>query len=489
MTSSVDSLLADQYPDAIIASTLDGIVTLWNKGSETIFGYTAEEAVGRELIKLIIPENRIDDEVALTRQAALEGTATVEGLRWKKNLSLVYVSITKRAIKNGEGIVESFLSSTKDITHLKVLRDAKLVQSRYGEILESTPDGIVIVNPTGRIIFASLQAQMLFGYEPNELLGKPVEVLLPDHFRGAHVGHRAQFFITPRTRTMGVGLELYGLRKDGSEFPVEISLSPLQTEEGMLVMSAIRDTTYKKSVEKQMRERTRELEAANTELGAFSYSVSHDLRAPLRAINGFCRIILDEYSEGLQPELLRYLGLITKNTVHMGQLVDDLLRFSQLSRQQLQMQPINMSTLVMTVIEEQTTEVERTRIRFNVQELPSCQGDQALMKQVWTNLISNAVKFSRGAAAPSIDIGITSANGHATYFIRDNGVGFDMEYAHKLFGVFQRLHRTEDFEGTGVGLALVQRIIHRHGGKVWAGSEPGKGSTFFFTLEGPGIHE
>jgi PAS domain S-box-containing protein len=483
MAQDFDSLLADQYPDAIVAKTPDGIVTMWNKGAESIFGYSAEEAVGKMLTDLIVPADLQDEERRLLVEAEKGGSATGEGLRRKKNLSLVYVSITVKVIRAPNGSIQLFLTSAKDITHLKVLRDAKLVQSRYGEILESTPDGIVIVNPTGRIVFTSVQAQTLFGYERNELLGKPVEELLPEHFRSVHVGHRAQFFSQPRARAMGMGLDLYGLRKDNSEFPVEISLSPLQTEEGVLVMSAIRDTTFKKTAEKQMKERTLELEAANNELGAFSYSVSHDLRAPLRAINGFCRIIMEDFAGGLQPELVRYLQLITKNTVHMGQLVDDLLKFSQLSRQQLQTQTINMTLLVTTVIEEQTTEDERGRITFALSELPACQADQALMKQVWTNLISNAVKFSRGTPSPVIEIGFRSINGKGTFFIKDNGVGFDMEYAQKLFGVFQRLHKAEDFEGTGVGLALVQRIIHRHGGKVWAESEPGKGTTFFFTLE------
>lgn len=464
------------------------MVTLWNKGAETVFGFSAEEAAGKALSELIVAPDQTEEDARLFAEARSTGTAMAEGLRRKKSLSLVYVNITVKAVRTPEGELESFLLSTKDITHLKVLRDAKLVQSRYGEILESTPDGIVIVNPTGRIVFSSTQAETLFGYERRDLLGRPIEILLPEKFRESHVVHRSQFFARPRARAMGMGLELYGVRKDGSEFPVEVSLSPLQTEEGMLVMSAIRDTTFKKTAEQQMKQRTRELEAANNELGAFSYSVSHDLRAPLRAINGFCRILLDEYAPELKPELKRYLELISKNTIHMGQLVDDLLKFSQLSRQQLQTQQISMTTIVYSVIEELTTQEERRKIGFAVSELPSCRGDQALMKQVWTNLISNAVKFSRAVPSPAIEIGATESDGITTYFIRDNGVGFDMEYAPKLFGVFQRLHRAEDFEGTGVGLALVQRIIHRHGGKVWADSKPGEGTTFFFTVEAAPAH-
>jgi PAS domain S-box-containing protein len=368
---------------------------------------------------------------------------------------------------------------TTDTHELSISR---LIRTRYGEVLDSTPDGIIIVEPTGAIVFASLQAEVLFGYGRDELTGLPMETLMPQHFRPSHVQHRSNFFSQPRTRPMGMGLELFGLRKDGSQFPVEISLSPLKTDEGMLVMSAIRDITQKKHAEQLMQERSRELEAANNELGAFSYSVSHDLRAPLRAINGFCRIIMEEYTQGLPPELVRFLQLIATNSSHMGVLVDDLLKFSQLSRQQFQPRSIAMTALARATLEETMTAEDRKNFVTEVKEMADCSGDIVLMKQVWTNLISNALKFTRGSAAPSIEIGERRMDGAPTYYVKDNGAGFDMQYAHKLFGVFQRLHRSEEFEGTGVGLALVQRIVLRHGGTIRAESELGKGSTFYFTV-------
>ena len=361
-------------------------------------------------------------------------------------------------------------------------REIALVRDLYGAILDSTPDGIVIVDAAGLIVFANVQAQAQFGYDPDELNGKSMEILLPGKFRQAHVGHRTSFFSQPRTRSMGIGLELFGLRKDSSEFSVEISLSPLKTEAGMLVMSAIRDITEKKKAEREIKDRSRELESANNELAAFSYSVSHDLRAPLRAINGFCRIILDEYTQGLPEELQRYLQLISTNSTHMGILVDDLLKLSQLSRQPLKCSSIAVTVLVQATLDELLTPDDRRAFTITIKDLIDCKGDYVLLKQVWTNLLSNAVKFTRGAASPAIDIGQRTIDGVPTYYVRDNGAGFDMQYAHKLFGVFQRLHRAEEFEGTGVGLALVQRIIHRHGGTIRAESEPGKGSTFYFTL-------
>jgi protein-histidine pros-kinase len=597
--------LIDQSPDAIIATTTDGEVLYWNDASEKIFGYSAEEAMHKKLTELIVTPSRVQEEDRILSEALSKGVATFESLRMKKNGSLVYVAITTKIVTDDTGKIEYLLSSKKDITNLKLQREAKLIETRFGDLLDSTPDGIVIVSPTGRIVSSNTQAEELFGYERNELRGQLIEALLPDRYRGAHVGHRADFFHQPRTRSMGVGLELYGkrkngeefpveislspinteegilvmsairdiserrkaeekfkslleaapdaivivngtgkivivntqteklfgyerkellgspievivpqrfhqrhvhhrnefsadpksrpmgaglelfgLRKDGTEFPVEISLSPLHTEEGVLVSSAIRDITQRKLADRALLERTKELEDANRELEAFSYSVSHDLRAPLRAINGFCTILLQEHTEHLPPEIDRYLRLISQNTVQMGILVDDLLKFSQLSRQQLQKQKIDMTALVHTVVEQIRSTQKDPVPQFQLHPLADVHADPSLIRQVWLNLLSNAAKFTVKGRIPHIDIGYTMTGSAVTYYVKDNGVGFNMEYAGKLFGVFQRLHRAEDFEGTGVGLALVQRIIHRHGGTIRAESEPNVGSTFYFTLNG-----
>ena len=253
----------------------------------------------------------------------------------------------------------------------------------------------------------------------------------------------------------------------------------------------------------QLRQRADQLEAANKELEAFSYSVSHDLRAPIRAIDGFSRILLDEYVSTLSPDAQRYLQLVRSNTQQMGHLVDDLLTFSRLSRQALRRDTVDPVALVRQSLEELRAEQEGRQVKILVGELPTCEGDPALLKQVWINLLSNALKFTRKREVAVIEIGsariedcklqiadLPSVAGQsaisnlqsAIYFVRDNGVGFDMQYAHKLFGVFQRLHRAEEYEGTGVGLAIVQRIIHRHGGRVWAEAEVEKGASIYFTI-------
>jgi signal transduction histidine kinase len=251
-------------------------------------------------------------------------------------------------------------------------------------------------------------------------------------------------------------------------------------------------------LEHRVLERTAQLESANKELESFSYSVSHDLRAPLRAIDGFARILLDDFAPSLPDEGQAYLKLVRDNARQMGQLVDDLLAFSRLGRLGLTKQSVDPGKIVRECLAEMQKEQEGRQLELVIGNLPTCQADPTLLKQVWLNLLSNALKYTRKREAARIEIGcrresLPSANGHASrgsrtqtesvYFVEDNGAGFDMRYAHKLFGVFQRLHRAADYEGTGVGLAIVQRIINRHGGRVWADAQPNRGATFSFTME------
>jgi len=235
-------------------------------------------------------------------------------------------------------------------------------------------------------------------------------------------------------------------------------------------------------LEKRVEQRTAELAAANKELEAFSYSISHDLRAPLRHIDGFAQLLRERFGEQLPPQAKGLVDKVCNSAQHLGRLIDDLLNFSRLSRQPVNKRPVKTTSLVQQVFEELQSEREGRQVDIRVGDLPDCRGDVTLLKQVFFNLIANAFKFTRKRDLAIVDVGYYQEPKELVFFVSDNGAGFDMAYANKLFGVFQRLHSTDQFEGTGVGLSIVQRIIHRHGGRIWAKAEVNKGATFYFTL-------
>ena len=348
-------------------------------------------------------------------------------------------------------------------------------EKKFRALLDAAPDATIIADEKGIIRMINKQAEDLFDYTRKEMTGQPVEILVPAALHTAHVHHRNTFMKTARLRAMGAGLELFAVKKDSSQFPVEISLSPIHTDEGLMVIASVRDITQRKHLESALRR-------SNAEMEAFTYSVSHDLRAPLRGIVGFTTILEEDYGDILDEEGQRITGIIKTNTLKMGHLIDDLLAFSRLGRQELSKADVNMSDLVWDIINETIRPEIKKKVQWTLGQLPVVSADLNTLRQVWVNLLSNAVKYSSKKEEPVISVGHYSEDGEQIFFVKDNGVGFDNKYKEKLFKVFQRLHNEEDFEGTGVGLALVEKIIFRHGGRVWAEGVVGEGACFYFAI-------
>jgi PAS domain S-box-containing protein len=366
--------------------------------------------------------------------------------------------------------------TSRDVTERKRAQDAvRRAEERFRGLLESAPDAMVIVDADGKVVFVNTRAQTLFGYEPHELLGQSVEVLLPRNLATAHAEQRAGYFRDPQPREMGSGLDLHARRKDGSELPVEISLSPLLTDSGPLVSSAIRDVSVRRATENA-------LKLANQELEAFSYSVAHDLRAPLRGMSGFARILLDDHAAKLDAEAKDCLDEIMTNAQRMGELIDALLSLSRVARSELHLERVDLSALVNAVSADCSHADPGRTLELVVQPGLAATMDLALARTLLANLIGNAWKFTLHVPRARIEVGALAQNGSATFFVRDNGAGFDMSFANKLFKPFQRLHTASQFPGTGIGLATVQRIVHRHGGNVWAESGVNAGATFYFRI-------
>lgn len=596
--------------DAIFFRDLTGKIVYWNRASERLYGWAREEARGKithEILRTKFPEPLPEIE----RQVHANGIWEGELVHQRRDGSEVIVSSRWALRTNAHGKPAAILESNRDIT----LR--KHEEEKFRDLLEVAPDAMVVVNRTGHIQLVNAQTEELFGYRRSEIIGHPVEILIPHRFEADHRVHRHDYAHLPRARAMGAGLELFGLRKDGMEFPVEVSLSPLEFGGDTLIVSAVRDITDRKRAEEAIKDtearlnlalesaqvgawdldllndtsvrtlrhdqifgysqpvanwgseiflthvlpdereyaksrfaealktghfimecrvlwpdqsihwisaqgsvfrdkngkpvrmrgvvaditdrraaeealdrqrevlaRTNsELAAANKELEAFSYSVSHDLRAPLRHIDGFTHILKEEYASALPPEGVKYLDRVIQSANHMGNLVDDLINLARIGRKEMKTNKTSLDELVQAAVADLSNVSAGRKIEWRIRSLPQLDCDPGLVKLVFANLLSNALKFTRTREGAVIEIGLQSSNGIPAIFVRDNGVGFDPKYADKLFGVFQRLHRQDEFEGTGVGLATVQRIIHRHNGIIWAESELGQGTTFYFTLE------
>ncbi|NLE29642.1 MAG: PAS domain S-box protein [Phycisphaerae bacterium] len=392
-----------------------------------------------------------------------------------------------------DGTIGGIILYTEVITERKLAEEAlRESEEKFRNLVESSSDWIWEIDVTGVYTYVSPQVETILGYKPKEVVGKPLFDLVPpdEAVRIAEILKDAK-----ETGRSIITLENFHLHKDGRRVVLETSGIPIFNKAGKVIgwRGVDRDITERKRAEEEIRnlnaeleqrvsDRTAELVLANRELEAFSYSVSHDLRAPLRSINGFCMILQEQYADRMDAEGRDYLERVIAASRHMSQLIDDILRLSQVSRMEIYRKPINLSEIVQDVAAELRQSQQDRSVEFIIQPDVIVTADENLMRIALRNLLSNAWKFTGKISHARIEFGVTEIDGEKVFYVQDNGAGFDMDYAEKLFGVFQRLHPASEFEGTGIGLAIVQRIIRRHGGRIWAKGEVDKGASFYFTL-------
>jgi PAS domain S-box-containing protein len=621
-TDSADQMrrLISSVRDGIFMLDPKGLVVGWNSGAQGITGYTAEEIVGRHFSTFYSDEDVKSSKPNRELEVAgKDGRVEDNGWRVRKDGSRFWANVVVTAIHDDAKTLVGFSKVVRDMTDT-MLAEEKLRNSelRFRKLLDAAPDSVVIVNERGIIQIINSQTLQVFGYSSEELIGKPIEILLPQRFSSQHVALRNGYIADPQPRPMSALRDLFGLRKDGREIPIEVSLGPLATPQGLLITAAIRDVTQRKQADEALRQseerlnlavesaqlgvweydfvndssirslrhdqimgfstpqqewgferflkivipedreiarrlmteaqstgqlsmqcrimwpdnsvhwisaqgkvshdengkpvrmrgviadvsenrRTAQaierlnaelqdnlarLKATNKELEAFSYSVSHDLRAPLRHVDGFVDLLKSHAGQTLDAKGQRYLGIISDSARQMGRLIDDLLAFSRMGRTELRRVNFELKMVVETCIEELSTDTAGRKIDWQIGKLPAVYGDPSMLRLAVANLLDNAVKYSRTREHAVIEIGSNGSAQETVVYVRDNGVGFDPQYTEKLFGVFQRLHRSDQFEGTGIGLANVRRIILRHGGRTWAEGAIDKGATFYFSLPG-----
>lgn len=469
------SILINNCSDIICTIDAESLaIEEFNVAMNNILGYTSEEIRGNKLSFFLANEDRAR-ATSLTRSK--KDTLSFEARIYCKDRTIKWLH-WNIAVKAGK-----WFANARDITELKQVEQIK---NYLATVVKQSNDAIYLHDGEGRIISWNQGAENIYGYSEREALNMKLWNIIPQH-----IFHETQEVIQRVVKGEKIKtFETKRITKHGRIIDVLFSASVLTDIDNDLKSIAIteRDITERKLADEEIErlneslyENIQQLEIANKELESFSYSVSHDLRSPLRALNGYTQIIEEDFEGILTYEAKELFGKIKHNANRMGALIDDLLAFSQLGRKGVHMNPVNMNELVSTVCSEMETSIYQ-KAALKIADLPVVYGDSALIKQVFINLISNALKYSGKIDNPKVEIGSYSEGDEIVYFVKDNGVGFKMEYVNKLFGVFQRLHSEDEFKGTGVGLAIVHRIISKHGGRTWAEGKVNNGATFYFSL-------
>lgn len=469
--------LVEAAPDATVLIDSNGRMRLVNAQTEQLFGYRREELLGRP-VEVLMPE-RLRRGHALSR----DGYFAEPKLRDMGS----GITLTGRRKDGSEFPVDISLSSghsERGVFATATIRDASTRQKadeKFRALLESAPDAMIIIDEHGLIRLVNAQVENLFRYRRGALIGKPVEVLVPERLRARHARHREGYLKAPKLRGMGTHLELWGRRKDGSEFPIEISLSPLETEEGQWATAAVRDISERKAAAEALKRYADQLAHSNQELEQFAYAASHDLRAPLRSIAGFAQLLQRRFAGKLDASADEYIQFMLNSAGQMQALIDDLLAFSGIGRTLSGPEPVDTGEVLAQVCRQLDALIRERGAVLTHDDLPTVSGGPRQINQLLQNLVANAIKFQPGAA-PQVHVGAQRKGDSWQFSVRDHGIGIAPEHHQRVFQLFQRLHTVEEYEGTGIGLALCEKIVRLHGGRIWVESQPGQGATFHFTL-------
>ena len=446
-----------------------------NQSFIQIFGYSSKEVIGKTSMELNLVESEIRAKIG-SRLRNGEEIKDIEVLARKKNGETFWslASIQTLLIDGKKAILSSF----HDIT------DRKKAAEQFQQIVESSPNALILVNKEGEIILANSQTEKLFGYNPKDLITQKVEILIPERYRKTHPDHRNGFFVKPELRTLKGSPDVYGLRKNGTEVPLEISLSPISGPQGMQALATIVDITERKKVVEELKQKSEELIRSNTELEQFAYVASHDLQEPLRMVTSYLQLLENRYKDKLDKDANEFIAFAVDGSARMKTLILSLLEYSRVNKVK-PFEEIDVNQLLKDVLKNISTSIKESNAIIKIDELPKIKGDPILINQLFQNLIENGIKF-REARTPEIHISGKKENNEYIFSVQDNGIGIKKEYMNKLFVIFQRLNSKEKYPGTGIGLAICKKIVEKHGGKIWVESEENKGSTFYFTIKDNG---
>jgi PAS domain S-box-containing protein len=477
--------LLEAAPDAMVVVNVGGEIVLLNVQAEKQFGYRRDELVGQP-VKNIIPQGFAERIIADGTRTAAEALAQqigtgIELIGRRKDLREFPIEIMLSPLESADGILV-----TAAIRDISVRKEAEKhlarMESRYRGLLEAAPDAMVVVNPAGGIILLNVQAEKQFGYRRDELVGQQIKNIIPQGFAERLIADGARSAAEALAQQIGTGIELSGRRKDGSEFPIEIMLSPLESAEGILVTAAIRDISVRKDAEKHLAQTMGELKRSNDDLQQFAYVSSHDLQEPLRMVASYTQLLAKRYKGRLDSDADEFIAFAVDGCNRMQGLIQDLLAYSRVGTNEKAVRRISAADALNESLTNLRATIEKSGAVVTHDSLPAIRADDTQLTQVFQNLVGNAIKY-RSAEVPHVHLSAAKTGGNDWIFsVRDNGLGIDPRYFEKIFILFQRLHGQNEFAGTGIGLAMCKKIVERLGGRIWVESQPGKGSTFYFTM-------